>query len=73
MSLNDERERLDIAEEYLLTFPASSQEFEAALEHLRWVRTNKPDWTARCEQVVKNVIIRRRDETHIMAKLRSFT
>lgn len=69
MALNDEKERLDLAEEWLLTYPASSQEFEAALEHVRWVHSTKPDYRARCETILANVVIRRRDETHTMSKL----
>jgi hypothetical protein len=70
MALNDEKERLDIAEEWLLTYAASTQEFESALEHVRWVHTTKPDWKARCEQILSNVVLRRRDEIHTMEKLR---
>lgn len=73
MALNDEKERLDTAEEWLLTYSANSQEFESALEHVRWVHSRKPDWKARCEAILANVAIRRRDEEHTMAKLRSIT
>lgn len=68
---NDEQERLDLAEEYLLTYGASTQEFEAALEHVRWVQLHKPDWRARCDAIMMNVIIRRRDEVHTIEKLRA--
>jgi hypothetical protein len=70
MALNDEKERLDLAEEWLLAYPASSQEFEAALEHVRWVHVNKSDWRARCEAILANVVTRRRDEQHTMSKLK---
>lgn len=73
MALNDERERLDTAEEWLLMYPANSQEFDSALEHVRWVHSCKPDWRARCEAILANVVIRRRDEVHTMSKLRSIT
>jgi hypothetical protein len=71
MALNDEKERLDTAEEYLLTYGASTQEFEAALEHVRWVHTTKPEFRKRCEDILSNVVLRRRDEIHTMEKLRS--
>jgi hypothetical protein len=71
MALNDEKERLDLAEEWLLTYSANSQEFESALEHVRWVHTNKPAWKPRCEAILANVVVRRRDETYTLEKLRS--
>lgn len=70
MALNDEKERLDLAEEWLLAYPASSQEFDAAHDHLLWVHANKPEWKARCEAILANVVVRRRDEEHTMEKLR---
>jgi hypothetical protein len=73
VALNDEKERLDTAEEWLLSYPASSQEFEAALEHVRWVHASKPEWEARCAAILSNVILRRRDEKHTMEKMRSIT
>lgn len=72
MALNDDADKLNVAEEYLLAYPSSSQEFEAALEHVRWVYANKPELRPKCEHVLKNVVARRRDETHTMAKLRAF-
>jgi hypothetical protein len=69
MALNDEAERLRTAEEYLLNYPSSSQEFEAALEHIQWARKEKPELRAQCEQVLRNVVSRRREEKHTMAKL----
>jgi hypothetical protein len=71
VSLNDEKERLDIAEEYLLAYGASTQEFEAALEHVRWVHLHHEDARPRCEAILKNVVTRRSDEEHTMAKLRA--
>jgi hypothetical protein len=71
MARNDEAERLDIAEEYLLTYSPSTQEFDAALEHVRWVHASKPELRFRCEDILKNVVVRRRDEAHTMAKLRA--
>lgn len=71
MALNDEKERLDTAEEWLLTYGASTQEFEAAHDHLLWVYANKPEYKARCEAILSNVILRRRDEVHTMEKLRA--
>lgn len=57
MALNDEKERLDTAEEWLLSYPASSQEFEAALEHVRWVQAHpdKAEWRSRCEQILEKL------------------
>ena len=72
MRLNDDMERLGVAEEYLLKYAAATQEFEAALEHVRWVHSNKPEYRPRCEQILKNVVVQRRDEQHTMEKLRSF-
>lgn len=68
---NDEQERLDLAEEYLLTYGASTQEFEAAHDHLLWVHANKPEWKKRCEDILSNVVLKRRDEVHTMEKLRA--
>lgn len=56
MALNDEAERLETAEEYLLRYSAASQEFEAAMEHLRWVYQNKPEYAVRIGQIHKRVI-----------------
>jgi hypothetical protein len=70
MALDDEKERLDLAEEWLLAHAANSQEFESALEHVRWVHANKPDWKLRCEAILANVVTRRRDEVYTMEKLR---
>jgi len=73
MALNDEKERLDTAEEWLLSCSPNSQEFDAALEHVRWVHSCKPEYRARCEAILAGVVIRRRDEVHTMEKLRSIT
>lgn len=72
MPLNDDLERLQVAEDYLLKYAAATQEFEAALEHVRWVHGNKQEYRPRCEQILKNVVVQRRDDQHIMKKLRSF-
>lgn len=72
MALNDDADKLNAAESYLMSYPAASQEFDAALDHLIWVYSHKPEQMHRCEQIVKNVIFRRRDEQHTMEKLRSF-
>lgn len=55
MSLNDEQERLNTAEQYMLDYQSHSQEFEAAVEHVRWVYKNKPELAARCKQIMLNV------------------
>lgn len=70
MALNDDLDKLRIAEDYLLEQPAQSQEFEAALEHVRWVYTNQPEYRPRCEAILKNVVTRRCDEEHTMEMLR---
>jgi hypothetical protein len=41
MSLYDDR--IDTAREFLLKYPADSQEFEAAAEHLKWVDIHGDD------------------------------
>jgi hypothetical protein len=71
MTSSNEAERLDTAEEYLLTYPAESQEFEAALEHVRWVHEHNADFRQRCEELLANVVRSRSDERRAMAKLRS--
>ena len=71
MALNDEADRLKTAEEYLLNYPADSQEFEAALEHVRWVHAQKPEFRSQCENIFKNVIHVRGDETRTMRQLRT--
>ena len=69
MPLNDEGDRLKTAEEYLLKYDARSQEFEAALEHVRWVHANKSEYRPQCEQILGHVVGLRRTEKHVMAKL----
>ena len=71
MAPNNETGRLDIAEEYLLSYPPDSQEFEAALEHVRWVHDKKPDLRVRCEEILSKVVLCRRDEIRTMKKLRT--
>lgn len=71
--LNDDRDKLGIAEEYLLQYAASTQEFDSALEHVLLIHKTKPEYRARCEQILKNVVAIRHDEQPIMAKLRSFS
>lgn len=55
MSLNDQREKLDTAEKYLIDNPANSQEFEAALEHLRWVYLHDAESIPYIAQIFKRV------------------
>lgn len=55
MSLNDQRDKLDVAEQYLINYPANSQEFEAALEHLRWVYLHDNDSIPYVAQIYKRV------------------
>lgn len=55
MSLNDQREKLDLAEKYLIDYQAHSQEFESALEHLRWVYLNDSDSVPYIAQIFKRV------------------
>jgi len=69
MALNDEADRLSTAEDYLLTYPPDSQEFEAALEHVRWVHGNKPEFKKRCEEILANVVRHRHEEVRAMKKL----
>lgn len=58
------------AQDYLLGYGSSTQEFEAALEHLIWVKDNKPEDRPAVSAVVQEVIRRRRDEPHTMTRLR---
>ena len=69
MASNEEADRLNTAEEYLLNYPSSSQEFDAALEHVLWVHKTKPEFKVRCANLLFNVVERRKDEQHTMAKL----
>ena len=67
---NSEEERLVTAEEYLLQYDASTQEFDAALEHVRWVHKNKPELRLRCEDILKHVVYARQNDPRTMQKLR---
>jgi hypothetical protein len=69
MALNDSRDKLSVARDYLLEYPANSQEFEAALEHLNWLKDAHPDLRPAIASVVKEVIQRRLDEDHTMKKI----
>lgn len=69
MALNDEAERLNTAEEYLLTYAATSQEFDAALEHVLWVHRNKPEQKKRCVDILMNVIKQRSEERAVLAAI----
>lgn len=62
--------QLNAAQEYLLEYPANSQEFDAALQHVTWVRDRHPELDGRCKEIIMNVLKRRRDESHTMSKLR---
>lgn len=73
MPLSNDLDRLAAAEEYLLQYAASTQEFDAALEHVRWVYCNQPEHQPRCQQILTNVVTKRRDEQSIMKKLRSLS
>lgn len=47
MGLNDDREKLEQARDYLLRSSRYSQEYEAAEEHLYWVIASSSDpWLA---------------------------
>jgi len=70
MALNDEAERLNLAEEYLLTYSPQSQEFDAALDHVLWVHKNKPEYRQRCASLLTSVIKQRSGEEATIRKLR---
>lgn len=69
MALNDEADRLNTAEDYLLQYPATSQEFDAALEHVLWVHKQKPELKKRCADILMNVITRRSEERAVLAAI----
>lgn len=71
MALNEELDRLGVAEDYLLEYAATTQEFDAALEHVLLIARTKPEYRLRCEQIIKNVVSCRRDDQQTMKKLRS--
>lgn len=73
MGLNDDNEKLRLAEEWLLEYAPHTQEFEAALEHVRWVHKNRPDLKIQCAVILKNVVVHRCDDERTMAKLRSLS
>jgi hypothetical protein len=68
MGLNDEREKLRQAEEFLMKYRPDTQEFEAALEHVRWAfrNTNLRD---ACKAVIARVAKARGDERNVVRKL----
>ncbi len=70
MSLNDDLEKLKTAEEWLLEYPPHSQEFEAALEHVRIIHKTREDLKSRCATLLKNVVVQRCDDERTMKKLR---
>jgi hypothetical protein len=69
LALNDEADRLATAEDYLLSYDARSQEFDAALEHVLWVHKNKPDYKKRCADILMNVIKVRCEERTVLAAI----
>jgi len=73
MSLNDDLEKLRTAKEWLLEYPPHSQEFEAALEHVRIVHKTREDLRMACEQVLKTVVANRHEDERVMKKLRELT
>lgn len=73
MSLNDDLEKLRTAEEWLLEYPAHSQEFEAALEHVRIIHKTREDLKSKCAAILKNVITARSDDERTMKKLQELS
>lgn len=67
MALNDDADRLSTAEEYLLTYDADSQEFDAALEHVLWVHRNKPHLKKTCADLLAKVIKARCEDRRVLA------
>lgn len=73
MSLNDDLEKLRTAEDWLLEYPAHSQEFEAALEHVLITHKTREDLRNVCANVLKTVIKARHAEERVMAKMKNLT
>lgn len=68
--MTDYDEKLQTAREYLLEYPASSQEFEAAAEHLIWVIDNCPLSDLRVvEDITRDILLRRADDHAAMKRL----
>jgi hypothetical protein len=63
-------EKLETARDYLLQYPASSQEFEAAAEHLVWTIDNgSEDELHVVEGIARDIILKRRDDKSAMKRL----
>lgn len=61
---------LEAARQYLLDYPAGSQEFESAAEHLKWTNKNDEENRGYVNVIVKDVVARRKDEAHTMRRLK---
>ncbi len=70
MSFNDEREKLELAEAYLLKYSPDSQEFEAALEHVLW-SGNRTATRDAAKAVLQRIITARGSERRAMQKLKA--
>ena len=73
MSLNDDLEKLRTAEDWLLEYPPHSQEFEAALEHVRIIHKTRADLKNVCANILKTVITARSDDERTMKKLQELS
>lgn len=71
MALNDGADKLAVARDYLMQYPAGSQEFDAALEHLRWVKDNRPDLKEQCRLVVEYILKNKGDQQYVVERLES--
>lgn len=71
MSLHDEK--IDAAKDFLLQYPADSQEFEAAAEHLKWVDIHGDDIDkARVLSALREVHASRGNEQRALQQLVRF-
>lgn len=69
MGVNDEREKLLQAEQYLRAYSPDSQEFEAALEHVIWVARNTSLRDA-AQAVIRRTVALRKDERRFREKMK---
>lgn len=73
MTSVDEKDRLYTAKRYLLKYSPNSQEFEAALQHVKWVYDHDNELVSYARAVIVEVLDKRKNEKPIAeALLREF-
>lgn len=73
MSYDYDRDKLREAKNYLLKYSPNTQEFEAALQHVKWVYDHNHEMIGPARAVLLEVMDTRREEKPIMdALLREF-